>query len=381
MWTPKKKSCVSERANPTVRRVWFGALLAIAMAACGGNHPTQPDSATGLTSIASTGEWPSASSTAEGLDASRLEDLVLRIRQGKYGRIHSLLIARHQRLVVEEYFNGWSAEQPHTMQSVTKSVTALLTGLAAQSGQLRLDDRATSFFQDYQPLANDDARKSALTVADLMTMRSGFDWDETDYGGSPLQQLSDCGCDWVRFMLDWRMRDAPGTRWEYVSGATILLGAIVGRATGSRLDLFASTTLFAPLGIRGEYWTRGLPDGLPHAAGGLYLRPRDMAKIGAVMLDGSWQGRRVLDGHLIPQLTTRLTRNARTFSGHSFDYGYGWWMTDNDVIAAAGVGGQWIFVVPPLSLVVAVTGDNGDAWTAPVDFLYSHVLPTGRQPH
>ena len=350
--------------------------------ACGTSNPTAPEVTRGLTPPPTfADDWAIAAPSDVGLDVARLTDLVQRIRAAQYGRIASLLIVRDERLVVEEYFNGWSANGAHTLQSVTKSVTALLAGIAIESGQLALDDRVTRYFPQYEPIP-EDARKRAITVSDLLTMRSGLDWDESIYSGSPLQRLNDCRCDWLRFILDWPMRDAPGTRWEYISGSTILLGGVVGAATGRRLDLFAADTLFAPLHITGDIWARGLPDGLPHAGGGLFLRPRDMAKLGVVVLDqGRWQGRSVVQPDWIRLITSRVTRGIRNWAGHSFDYGYGWWMTSDggrDIIAASGAMGQWIFIVPSANLVVAVTSDDNSRWTAPVEFLSSHVLPSVR---
>jgi CubicO group peptidase (beta-lactamase class C family) len=364
----------------TLRRL-LAAPLTLAAVCCGSSHPTDPDSIAGLHAVTPTPEWPSSTPAAERLDAARLDTVVRQIRRGDYGRITSLLVVRNGRLVVEEYFNGSSASQPHTVQSVTKSVTSLLVGLAVHAGRLRLDDRVVSFFPQYEPLDARDERKNAVTVADLLTMRSGLDWDESIYQGSPLQRLNDCRCDWLRFVLDWPMRDAPGARWEYVSGATILLGGVVGAATGSRLDLFAASQLFAPLQTQGESWVHGLPDGLPHAGGGLYLRPRDMAKIGVLLQDdGQWLGQQVVDASWIRSAGMPLTRGVRTWSGHSFDYGSGWWITDYHglpVITASGTGGQWIFVVPSLRVVVATTADNDDRlWSTPVTFLYSDILPS-----
>ncbi|HET6897643.1 MAG TPA: serine hydrolase [Vicinamibacteria bacterium] len=363
-------------------------LSATLTAACGGQDAAGPTAAgptaaapsAELTPVAATAEWPAAAPAAEGIDASRLSDLVLRIRRGDHGRIASLLVARHGRLVVEEYFSGWSAERAHTLQSVTKSVTSLLVGLAADGGRLRLDDPVTRFFPEYMPLANLDGRKAALTVQDLLTMQSGLDWDESVYAGSPLQRLNECRCDWLRFVLDWPMRDQPGTRWEYVSGGTIVLGGIVGSATGSRLDRFAEAELFAPLEIRGASWVMGLPDGLPHAGGGLYLRPRDMAKLGVLMQDeGRWRGRQVVSPQWVRASATRAARRVRSWSGQSLDYAKGWWLLDDrgqDVVTAAGALGQWIFAVPSTGLVVVVTSDNDDGrWADPIGFLYSHVLP------
>lgn len=359
--------------------------LGILLSACGAS-PTSPSesSATAtLTPVASSADWPASSPDAEGLDATRLGDLALRIRRGDYGRVTSVLIARDGRLLFEEYFNGWSAAQAHTMQSVTKSVTSLLVGLAVQARRLEVNDAATSFFPQYQPLANLDDRKRSLTVRDLLTMRSGLDWSEDLYAGSPLQQLNDCRCDWLRFVLDWRMRDAPGTRWEYVSGGTILLGGIVGAATGIRLDQFAAAELFGPLGMSGASWAQGLPDGLPHAGGGLFLRPRDMAKLGLLIVDqGRWQGRQIVSPSWIRESTTRVTSGVRTWAGRRFDYAYSWWLLDHqgsDIVTAAGAQGQWIFAAPRDRLVVSVTSNNDDGrWVTPVDFLFSHILPAVR---
>lgn len=336
-----------------------------------------------LTPVLTNADWSASTPEAENLDRSRLEELVQRIRRGDFGRIASLLIVRRGRMAVEEYFNGWSAEQPHTMQSVTKSVVSILVGLAASAGRLSIDDPVTRFFPGYEPIANLDDRKRAMAVRDLLTMRTGLDWVESPYAGSPLQRLNDCRCDWLRFVLDWRMREPPGARWEYVSGGTILLGGIVGAATGSRLDQFASAQLFGPIGALGASWSQGLPDGLPHGGGGLALRPRDAAKLGQLMVDqGRWQGRSVIDSRWIQDSTQRTARGLRVWGGHPFDYGSLWWLTSDDrgdIVTASGALGQWIFVSAAHQLVVVSTGDNDDSRdTAAAEFLFSHVLPSVR---
>ncbi len=366
------------------RRAVWAVLAALGVAACGGSSSSSPTTDTGLTSVASTPEWPASTPAAEGLDASRLTDLVSRIRRGEYGRIDSLLVVRNGSLVVEEYFGAESSALTHTMQSVTKSVVSLLTGLAVQKGALGVDDRVTTFFPDYRPLANFDDRKAALTVHDLLTMRTGLDWNEDPYAGSPLQRLNECRCDWLRFVLDWPMRERPDTRWQYVSGGVILLGGIVGAATGRRLDLFAAAELFGPLGVTGASWVHGLPDGLPHGGGGLYLRSRDMAKLGQLVLDdGRYQGREIVASEWIRESTRRVTTGVTVWAGQTFDYGYLWWLARDqggDVVTATGAQGQFIFVVPASRLVVVATSNNDDSrWTAPIGFLFSHILPAAHQ--
>lgn len=357
---------------------YVGVALAVASAACGGagspSEPSPPPAPVGaLTPVAATDEWPSATPESEGLDPAPLVDLVNRIHRRDYGAIHSLLVVRNGRLVVEEYFSGWAADVVHTQQSISKSVTSLLVGLAIQAGRLRLDDRVTSFFPSYVPIANLDDRKGAMTVRDLLTMRSGLDWSESTYAGSPLQRMNDCRCDWLRFILDWPMREPPGSRWEYISGSSILLGGIVGAATGQRIDRFAEDRLFGPLGVTGASWFQGLPDGLPHTGGGLQLRPRDMAKIGTlVAAGGRWRGAQIVSDSWIRESTAPVVSRPRTFGAYPTDYGYHWWMLDRGVVVASGAFGQWIFISPQENVVVTTTADNvGADSVREIEFLYS----------
>jgi CubicO group peptidase (beta-lactamase class C family) len=376
--------------NHTMRDTDLRRACAIAVvtacAACGhGSAPVSPSaSAEGsafLTPVLSSAEWPSASPASANLDADRLARLAGLIRSGAFGTVTSLLMARNGQLVVEEYFNGWSAAVPHTMQSVSKSVTSLIAGIAIDQGRLRLDDQAVAIMRRYAPFANPDPRKDAITVHDLLTMRDGFDWNEDFYAGSPLQRLNDCRCDWLRFVLDWPMREPPGTRWQYVSGGAILLAGMIGEATGQRMDRFADQFLFAPLETQNAWWIGGLPNGLPHAGGGLNLRPRDMAKIGQLVLDdGRWRGRQIVSADWISASTARRVGGVRSFGSHSVDYGFLWWtMNPSEIVTASGAMGQWLFVSVRDRLVVAVTSRNDDArWALPADFLYTEILPAVR---
>jgi CubicO group peptidase (beta-lactamase class C family) len=321
-----------------------GILIAIGASACGGQSVAAPTDRSQLTPVAATSEWPSSAPDNQRINAQSIRDLIGRISRNEYGPVSSLLIVRRGQLAVEEYFAGWAASRAHTIQSVTKSVTSVVTGIAIDQGKLTTADRAIDFFPGYQTIANLDDRKRAITVGDLLTMRTGFDWSESAYAGSPLQQLNDCRCDWLRFILDWPMREQPGTRWEYVSGGVILLGGIVGTAAGQRLDLFPALQLFGPLGFESVSWYQGLPDGLPHSGGGLNLRPRDMAKIGQLVLDaGRWRGTQIVSEAWIRESTQPRMTNVRSFGAYPADYGYLWWTLPRGVITASGAQGQWIF--------------------------------------
>ncbi|HEU4560145.1 MAG TPA: serine hydrolase [Longimicrobium sp.] len=365
--------------------------LLLVLAACGSDSPTTGGGEVDPPPLQIGDGWAVSTPAAEGMDPARLRALGERISAGGYGQITSVLVARNGRLVWERYAAGWSVEQAHTMQSVSKSVTSLLAGIAAGDGRLAVDASVAGFFPEYQPIQHLDARKQAMRVEDLLTMRTGLDWSETVYEGSPLQQLNQSTGDWVRMVMDWPMREQPGTRWEYVSGGTIVLGGVIGRAEGKRVDTFAAERLFEPLQMRGFGWYRNPSNGFPHTGGGLLLRPRDALKIGQLVLDGGrWNGQQIVPSAWIEASTRRVVAFPRSLGQHQVDYGWLWWIGSlddpmnprrepGDVIVASGSGGQWIFIVPRHSLVMIATGANQDArWSAAFDFLYTDVLPAIR---
>jgi CubicO group peptidase (beta-lactamase class C family) len=362
--------------------VVLAAVVAVDTTACG-RSPTTPTASqpvavaeVALTPVAQTAEWPAATPAESGIDPARLTDLLNRIRRREFGNITSLLIVRRDRLVMEEYFNGVVAAQEHLTQSVTKSVMSLATGLAVDRGLMRVSDQIVPMFPDYQPVASLTANKQSLTVRDLLTMRTGYNWTENPYATSPLARLNTCFCDWVRFVLDYQMNETPGARFEYNSGGVILLGAAVGRAAGVRVDQFLESELFGPMGFQNHRWERGLPGGLPHGGGGLYLRPRDMAKLGTLMANGGqWQGRRLVSEAWIRESTQMTQTIYQTgWGGQTTTYGYLWWGFPG-VVAASGTGGQWILIVPDRQLVVASTASNDQQFDAPVRMLFQTILP------
>jgi CubicO group peptidase (beta-lactamase class C family) len=331
-------------------------------------------------------DWRTASPEAVGLDASRIETLTRNVGAGRYGSVQGVLIVRYGHLVYEQYA-GWSREQAHTMQSVTKSVTSLLFGILANTApreRVDLDRSVVRVFERYSTIANLDDRKRALTLRHLLTMRTSMDFWEQPYDGSPLYQLNRSSGDWVKFVLDRSMTGTPGTAWSYNSGAAILMGGVVREVSGVNVDEFARRELFEPLGVKGETWARSPFDGLPHCGGGLFLRPVDLARIGYLVLrHGTWGGRQVVPAPWIAESTRPDTRGSSLFfANYGSSYGYFWWLfpgqrggTDAAIIAASGSGGQWLFVVPDLDLVVVVVATNGNG----LDLLYDDVLPAVRR--
>src|SRR5262245_51666580 len=238
-------------------------------------------------------EWRTASPAAAGFDAGSIEGLKHDVDAGRYGSMHGVIIVRYGHLVLEHYSNGWSREQAHTMQSVTKSVTSLLFGIVnARNTAATLDRPVLDVFSRYSSVANVDERKRALPLRHLLTMRTSMDFWEQPYAGSPLDQLNRSAGDWVKFILDRPMTAPPGTTWAYNSGAAILVGAAVRDFSGSNTDAFARRELFEPIGVHGESWYKSPFDGLPHCGGGLNLRAVDLARIGYLVLRrGRWGDR------------------------------------------------------------------------------------------
>ena len=254
------------------------------------------------------------------------------------------------------YYRG---RDVHTLQSVTKSIAATVIGIAIGRKDIAgVDVPFLSFFKD-RNLSRVDPRLHRATLDDLLTMRSGIEWHESD---RPLDVTNttyqlEKSKDWIQFTLDQPMDAAPGTKWVYNSGGSQLLSGIVKTATGRFIDDYANETLFRPLGIRNFHWKK-TPTGHPDTEGGLYLSAEDLAKVGLLYLrDGMWDGRRVL-----PEGWVRsATRHHVTGLPGRWDYGYQWWLTTRDgaeVWAGRGFGGQFLIVIPSRDIVAVVHSWN-----------------------
>lgn len=328
--------------------------------------------------------WTRASPEAEGMDGSRLEKLAARVRSGRIRNVHSLLLVRRGRLVFEEYFNSGDVDGLHTMQSVSKSVTSALVGIALAKGAFeRVGERVLDFFPDLSGIENVDARKRRMTISDLLTMRSGTDYHEGG-SGSPHSRLNRMDRGWARFILSRPMISEPGKKFRYDSGAVILTSELLRRRTGVHADKFSEKHLFSPLGIEAWRWFKNA-EGHPHTGGGLHLRSRDLAKFGLLYLRGGrWGDRQVVPEAWVRESLSRKVRFARP-RGRAVGYGYWWWVLppdpdgdgELDIYGAFGFMGQYLFLVPEHDLLVVVTagGKNWSEERAPRDFLYTDVLP------
>lgn len=295
-------------------------------------------------------------------------------------------------MAFERYGPGHGGDRPHTMQSVTKSIASLLVGIAIDRGELPGLDATV---HDLLPAARlegvDPAVSRAIRLEDLLTMRSGLAWEETGKPrGSPENDLSEMyrrSRDWIRYVLDRPLSHRPGTTYRYNSGGTLVLGAILESTTGRSVEELAREELFEPLGIASQRWHFTSPRGLAHTGGGLYLAPRDLAKVGRLLLqEGVWGGTRLVSSIWIDASVRSRVPAVTTIAGHEVDYGYLWWVLPPGpgrdgaawpkVVFARGAEGQFLFVVPAHDLVVVATGQTyGPGENAPLELLLDRILP------
>jgi CubicO group peptidase (beta-lactamase class C family) len=339
--------------------------------------------------------WQTASLDEVGIDEKEIGEAIARINDDTYQNVHSVLIVKDGKLVFEEYFSGYTwdyngdqfrgeltdfgIDTIHNLASVTKSFTSALVGIAIDHGFIQgVDEKVFAFFPEYADLK--DERKESITLEHLLTMTSGLAWNEMELPYSntnnDLVQLFIVS-DPIEYILAKPVVNEPGAKWYYNGGGTNLLGKVIREATGLRMDGFAKEYLFAPLGITDYEWDHINPD-MIHASGNLRLRPRDMAKLGYLFLNGgTWKGERIVSGEWI-EASTKGRVSPSWFDG----YGYQWWRqtyqsnsTSVDSFFAGGWGGQRIMVFPGLDLVVVFTGGNYVAEEPVDEIITRYILP------
>ena len=277
--------------------------------------------------------------------------------------IHGVLLARHGKLVLEEYFHGFNRDWLHDTRSAAKSLTSVLTGAASLKGEPI--DASTSVYETMDgatALSDLDSRKRAMTVENLLTMSSGLDCDDSDSaspGNEDTMQEQSEQPDWYRYTMDLKMVRAPGEKSVYCSCNPNLIGGVLARATGRWLPELFHDLLVEPLQIR-SYAMNLTPTGDAYMGGGIRLLPRDFMKLGQIMIDqGRWHGSKILSRDWARRSVSPLVELGGK------QYGYLWWVMeypykDRTVRAffAGGNGGQVVMGIPELDLVIAFYGGN-----------------------
>jgi CubicO group peptidase (beta-lactamase class C family) len=299
----------------------------------------------------------------EGVKESLIVQMTNQINVDFYKNIHSVVIVKNNKLVYENYFNGYDREMLHNLYSASKSFTSALTGIAIDKGLIAdTNVKVLPYFPEYAPFENDSPEKQNITIRDLLTMTSGLacnDWDQSSPGNeSTLYKKKDI----LRYLWDLPLIDTPGTNTSYCSGGVITLSNIITKSTGQNYTDFARSSILDPLGIVHYTWNYR-EDNRTDRPDQIYLRPRDMAKFGMLFLnEGKWQNQQ-----LISKEWVNASFQPKVKLG-GVDYGYLWWIrtgtinnSTTHIYSAMGNGGQFIFIIPALHMVVAMTGGNLDS--------------------
>ena len=335
--------------------------------------------------------WTTAAPAEVGMDEARLRALVRRLAADdpfvrRPALVHSMLVARHGKLVVETYFHGFDRDTPHDMRSAGKTFASVMLGALRHEGRaIGPDSRVYSLLASRGPFANPDPRKAQITLGQLLTHTSGLACDDNDDaspGNEETMQTQAAQPDWWKYTLDLPMAHDPGSRYAYCSANINLVGAALSTSSGEWLPDLFDRTVARPLQFAPYAWNL-IPNGEGYLGGGAFVRPRDMLKVGQLWLDkGVWHGRRIVDADWVtdstaaharisPETTGLSPADFANFYGEGED-GWAWHLGKIKLgdgayrdYAATGNGGQLIIVVPSYDLVVVFTAGNygqGGIW-------------------
>ncbi len=326
-----------------------GTAACLALLACATPRPVPAPA-----EIWPTKGWLSSTPEAQGIDSGALADAIETLK-AKNIPVHSLLVERNGRIVLDAYFFPFADNEPHDVASITKSVTSTLVGVAiGEQAPIDLNAPVVSLLPGEEVA---DPRKNQITLANLLSMTSGLDCSSAQ-GRSLLAQM-ESSPHWTAFMLSRSVASDPGSRFEYCAGDMHLVSASLSRATGESAFELAREKLFAPLGVSDVVWPAD-PDGISRGFADLRLEPRDLAKLGYLWLHGGrWENTQIVPA---AYLAATLQPHANVQPG--IQYGYGMWLYPGHTpfdFEANGRGGQRIEVIPQLNAVVVITGGGMDA--------------------
>ena len=367
----------------TISRVYRGLIaVLIAFSGCASEAGRDSSAAPEKTYDGWRVSAPAAFDARVGL----LDSMVQDIETGEYVNIHSVLLVKDGVLVLEEYFEGNDRSTLHEIRSATKSIGSMLAGIAIDQGFLPSENEPIYVFfeDDYAPSDGWSSRAKQVEFRHLMSMMSGYDCDDLSTNFACEDAMYDTD-DWVQYSLDLPFAYEPGSHWAYNSSSLILVGEVMARASKSKVDEFADRYLFEPLGIKRFRWQMS-PKGRAWIGGGARMVPREMAKIGLLMLNrGMWNGQRLLSEDWID----KSTHKQGDMAGAGVDYGYlwqrGWSYIGGERVTAywaSGNGGQYIIVLPDNGMVAIFTGGNYNSPLAnqPFGLLVDYILPAFFQP-
>ena len=339
------------------------------------------------------------------IDETLIIKAVNRIHRGSFGEVHSILIYKDGKLVLDEYFQGhkyqwdapgyygelvyWNRNMAHQIMSCTKSFTSACIGIAIDLGFIdNVHQSIFDYLPDHQYLKTNN--REYITIEHLLTMTSGLAWNEwgAPHGTSAndIDMLYfDCE-DPIACVLQKPWWSVPGEKFTYNGGGMVILGEILKNATNMNIEEFSMKYLFEPLNINKPLWTQ-YGNGMFDAAGSLILTPRDMIKLGVTYLnDGVWNGKSIISSEWVENSSGTYNQNKDIKipiddSGRN-GYAYSWWTSNLshscdklEMFRADGWGGQNIMVLPDQNTVVVFTGGNYQSKTKEFKILKKYILP------
>jgi hypothetical protein len=330
------------------------------------------------------------------LDTQLIQNLMDNVYQNKYKELHSVLVYRMDRLILEEYFEGnndtinfeggvivdgrpdsiqWSRNKRHYVASANKALTSIITGIAMDQAKVSFSDPISPYLPKYAAHFGDKG-KASITFEDCLTMSANLKWDE--WGNSDLQDMWKVD-DFATFALGREYLGA-NTEWRYNSAIPNILLKCVDNMVGQDVKSWADDQFYKKLGITDYDWQHQ-PDGFPEGSARMYLRPRDMLKIGITLLnDGVWQGEQV-----VPSQYVQACFEKRVQTPASGTYSYMFWqrkLNGVDYLSAEGDGGNFINIIPSLNMVIVVTQGLYLKWPSYViqmnEMMGDYILPAAQ---
>jgi CubicO group peptidase (beta-lactamase class C family) len=320
-------------------------------------------------------EWRTSTPEEQGIESASILAMLQEIQQ-KDLNVHSVLIIRNGYLVAEVYFPPYTREIRHPLMSINKSVTSAMTGIAIDDDYIEsIKQNVLDYYPEIAEETNDEYLEE-LTIEHLLTMSAGFNTQTL-----PSLEGKDSSFDVAEYILtNSNILWEPGETFFYDPGMPHILSDIIQKTSGLTLEAYAQTRLFGPLGITDYSWQSD-PQGVSLGNSGLSLRPQDMAKFGYLYLHyGHWGGEQIVPEKWMQESTTKHMETKGLMNTAEDDgYGYYWWIDSFGGFSAHGYGGQYIFVVPGLDMIVVFTGGFGDPdFPTPHRLLKTYLLPAAK---
>ena len=286
----------------------------------------------------------------EGFSSKGLCDIFTYVKEKK-PNIHSLLVIRNKKIVLDAYFYPFRSDLRHDIASCTKSITSILIGIAIDKGYIKSEDQLVSVF--FPEIKLTGKGFETLSIKDLLTMKSGFDCGFSNED-SLFNELFPSN-NWPKFIFNIPFVADPGREFSYCSCNYYLLAEIIYRATGLSPEDFGKKYLFNPLGIKSIYWSKN-NQGINYGWGDLALKPLDLAKIGQLLLDGGkWNNKSIISADWV-----KKAKSMNTVFSNGNGYGYGFWIDKDHAYNAEGRGTQRIHIDSIHHAIVVVTGGGLD---------------------